>query len=164
VDRHLLFFYGTLMSGDGRGSVLTGRDTSIGRVDLAKPVARGAIRGLMYDAGGGMFPAVTEGDGVVHGEVWEAPDEAHLRAALGITDRIEGYRGPGVPGNLYDRVELPLLSIEQQRADVPLIEPGDTVLTYRWADANRYLANLIPSGDWREYKANDTWYYEEVGA
>jgi gamma-glutamylcyclotransferase (GGCT)/AIG2-like uncharacterized protein YtfP len=151
VDRHLLFFYGTLMSGHGRGNVLTGRQTNVGVIDLATFVARGTIRGVMHDAGGGAFPALVDGDGVVHGEVWEAPTPQHLAAALVITDGIEGYREGGV-NNLYDRIGVPLLSVEQQRADFALIEPGDTVLTYRWGDSTRYLGPVVPSGDWRSYE------------
>lgn len=170
MDRHLLFFYGTLMSGHGRGNVLSGRDVLVGGerrvIDLAEPVARGTIRGVLHDAGHAAFPALVEGDGVVHGEVWEAPTEAHLRAALTVTDAIEGYREGGAH-NLYDRIEVPLLAVEQQRADYALIEPGVTVLTYRWGDSARSLGPVIPSGDWRTYRPDrwDDWAsFEAQGA
>lgn len=160
-DRHLLFFYGTLMSGHGRGNMLTGRQTNRGFIDLAQPVAVATIRGVMHDVAGGAFPGVVGGDSVVRGEVWECPSEAHLRAALGVTDSIEGYRGPGVAGNLYDRVEVPLQTVEQQRADCPLIEPGDTVLTYFYnADGRGFLGPVVPGGDWRTYEPSrgfDRW-------
>lgn len=148
MDRHLLFFYGTLMSSHGRGNVLADRDTNIGRVDLAEPVARGTIRGDLYAVSA--FPGLVEGDGVVHGEVWEAPTAAHFRAALSITDAIEGYRAPGDRHNMYERIEVPLLTVgASELGGAAGLKAGDTVLTYRWNFAVR--GPIIPSGDWRDH-------------
>lgn len=144
MNRHLLFFYGTLMSTDSRGHVLRDRDTNVGVIDLAVPVAKGTIRGDLFDVG--WFPAVVNGDGEVHGEVWEAPSEAHLRAALGVTDQIEGYR-EGDPRSLYLRVEVPLLTVNDNRR----AQPGDTVTTYLW---NGSTARLTPMPDGRWSRAD----------
>lgn len=146
-----LFFYGTLMSDFCRGSVLRDRPLADGsQITLAEPVATGEIRGDLF-AVGTSFPALVEGDGVVKGEVWRAPTEQHLQAALNITDAIEGYRGPGVPSNLYDRIEVPLLRVW---GDLRLA-PGDTVLTYRWNPRQRFgaLDEKIEDGGWRRFAA-----------
>lgn len=141
MDRHLLFFYGTLMSRDCRGHVLRQRPTDRGVIDLAEPVADGTIRGNLHDVGHGSFPAFCAGDGEIHGEVWEAPTHAHLCAALGVTDRIEGY-DPLRWATMYHRVEVPLLTVDGAE-----LEPGDTVLTYRWNGPPP--GALIADGRWQ---------------
>jgi gamma-glutamylcyclotransferase (GGCT)/AIG2-like uncharacterized protein YtfP len=129
-----LFFYGTLMSDDCRGHVLRG---------FGRPVARGTVRGDLFEVGSGMFPALMPGDGVVHGEVWEV-DPSLLRAALNVTDRIESYREDDEPGSMYVRREVPLLSAEGAA------HAGDTVLTYVWNHGPDWLTARIKSGRWRE--------------
>jgi gamma-glutamylcyclotransferase (GGCT)/AIG2-like uncharacterized protein YtfP len=109
----LLFFYGTLMSGDVRESVPE-------RAGLRR-VGPGRIRGDLYSVHDG-FPAFVTGDGVIVGEVWEAPSDAILRGALHVTDAIEGYHEKRPEDSMYLRETHPLL-------DDP---DGRVVQVYRW--------------------------------
>lgn len=144
-ERLLLFFYGTLMSGGERGHVLRDRPVVWGgqpdRIDLAEPIAAGTIRGDLYNVAGGAFPALLRGDGIVHGEVWEARSLAHFKAVLSVTDRIEGFQADKPERSMYLRVPVPLLS-----ADGGDLEPGTIVSTYLWNGS--VPGDQIEDGQW----------------
>ena len=97
-----VFVYGTLKRGQGNHAVLTG-DVAADIVEVVEGTARGAL----FDCG--PYPAmVTDdaghaaADGVVHGElVTFAPSS--FAAALARLDRLEGFRGFGTGGSLYER-------------------------------------------------------------
>lgn len=140
IDR--LFFYGTLMSDESRGSILPAY--------IARPSGGPAtIRGDLYVAGGGSFPALMPSDdGVVTGEVWQvvggtrSERTANLIRVLRTCDMIEGYDPARVESSMYIREA------------VDLLDGYGRVWTYRWNGANaRYLGPRIESGSWREYVA-----------
>jgi gamma-glutamylcyclotransferase (GGCT)/AIG2-like uncharacterized protein YtfP len=126
-----LFFYGTLMADDVRGSVLDG---------LARRVDDATISGDLYDVHGG-FPALVPGAGRVVGEVWEILP-GYGPSALAITDRIEGYR----PAN-------PAHSMYVRRTVNALLPDGSEVLveTYEWNGSTARLRR-IDGGSWRSYR------------
>lgn len=156
-----LFFYGTLMSDGHRGHVLKG---------LARPVGTATVRGDLYNVGSGYFPALVAGDGVVHGEVWEALP-GKLDAALRITDQIEGYREDAPTWSMYLRERIALLcpdcegtgqfviNADWPDGDKPYSEPcptcdglgesGEEVFTYRWNHGRRDLGSKLTDGRWR---------------
>jgi gamma-glutamylcyclotransferase (GGCT)/AIG2-like uncharacterized protein YtfP len=126
-----LLFYGTLMSTGRRGHVLR---------ELAHPVGPAAVRGDLYEVGGGVFPAMLHGEDVTHGELWQVRPGC-LAAALRITDGIEGYR-PGDPWSMYVREEVPLLGNE------------GTAWTYFWNSGPRGLTRRVPDGRWQREPYN----------
>ena len=69
-----IFVYGTLQSGHGANKLM-GNGVF---------VRKGQIKGTMYDMGG--FPAVTDGDSNITGEIWEVDEEAIKRM-----DQYEGH-------------------------------------------------------------------------
>lgn len=126
-----LFFYGTLMSGNCRGHVLG---------DLAQPVGAGSLRGDLYC--GYSFPAMTDGDGTVHGEVWEVRPGCE-EAVLRITDGIEGYYADNPQASMYLRAARPLVDGD------PTVLAGDTtVLTYIWNGSLGSRWTPVPDGRW----------------
>jgi len=128
-----LFFYGTLMSREGRGHYLGG---------LADPVGPASIRGTLYDVCG-MFPALVEdGSGVAHGEVWQVRPGC-LAAALRITDRIESFDADWPSWSLYLRELRPLLADPAARDDCG----RDPVWVYVWNGTG--LGAAVPGGRWR---------------
>jgi gamma-glutamylcyclotransferase (GGCT)/AIG2-like uncharacterized protein YtfP len=139
----LLFFYGTLMKGDSRGA--------IGERHGLRLVGPGKLRGDLYSVGDS-FPAAMPGDGVILGEVWEAPDDAILRGALHVTDSIEGYRESDPESSMYLREIHPLLDDEQSRE----------VIVYRWNRGVQFgMRGLhkIESGSWAEYRKTIRGYW-----
>lgn len=136
VDNPRLFFYGTLMSRGQRGSVIR---------DLARPVGEGTIRGDLYAVGSCSFPAFVTGNGVVHGEVWEAFSPLAYVEALRATDSIEGFRIEAPEQSMYLRERHVLLS------GTGKAQAGETVFTYRWNDTWSVGGPLIRSGSWREF-------------
>lgn len=139
------FFYGTLMSEEGRAGALAG---------LARPVANALCRGDLFAVHGGAFPAMLDGDGVVVGEMWEALDESLVPQILARLDSIEGYREDHPEASMYLRVERTLLA------------PQQLVWTYVWntAPTRGYdrMSGLsrIDSGDFRLWKDESRWLAE----
>lgn len=132
-----LFFYGTLMSHEGRSHALG---------DLAVPVSTGLLRGDLYSVSDA-FPAFVEGDGVVVGEVWRPRDERDLSEILRILDGIEGYVEGRPDWSMYLREERALLA------------PNVVAYTYRWNRPVREDGHLskIDGGDWRKYRWESAW-------
>ncbi len=94
----------------------------------------------MFDSGG--FPFVTrEGTGTVIGEVMHL-DPATAEDTMRRLDRLEGYRGAGMPGNMYDR----------EQVTVTLSDGTEiTAWTYITAPGFRRHTERMPvveSGDW----------------
>ncbi len=121
IDR--VFVYGTLL----RGGVYHGLVAP-----YVREVRRGWIPGLLVDLG--EYPGWVPGAGRVHGEVFRLRP---VGPALRLLDELEEYEGPGVEGNLYERVLV--------RACVP--EGWVRAWAYRYAGpvAGR---PVIPGGRW----------------
>lgn len=117
----LIALYGTLRDpGVRRGLGLAGRMRRIGRCRL---------EGVLYDFG--PYPALGEGKGVVHGELFEVTDPT----AFGVMDAFEEYDPARPKLSAY------------VRARVRLIAPDLEWWAYRY---NRPLrgAPRVPGGDW----------------
>jgi len=85
----LLFVYGTL-----RPSLASAATHALVH-DLERAGAA-TMRGVLYDLG--PYPAMTRGDGVVHGELLCVHDAARLRA-------LDAYEECGGPAPRFERVE-----------------------------------------------------------
>ncbi len=90
------FVYGTLMRGE-RNHAVVARHWLV-RVRVAR------VPGELFDTGEG-HPAMrlSSGASMVWGELLEPAD---LEAATRAMDELEGYAGPGVAGNHYERVQV----------------------------------------------------------
>jgi gamma-glutamylcyclotransferase (GGCT)/AIG2-like uncharacterized protein YtfP len=75
-----LFVYGTLKRGQLNSSLLT---------PYARSTERGWISGRLFDVG--LFPALTEGEGQVYGELVRL-DAENLAEVLAVIDALEEYR------------------------------------------------------------------------
>jgi gamma-glutamylcyclotransferase (GGCT)/AIG2-like uncharacterized protein YtfP len=86
-----LFVYGTLKRGEINHALIS---------PFARSIEPATIRGRLYDVGG--FPALVDGDEIVHGElVWvEAETMASLMAIL---DRLENYQAAAPQSSMYIR-------------------------------------------------------------
>lgn len=129
---NLLFFYGTLMKGHGRNSVVESKGLRF--------VGPAKIRGDFWSVGDS-FPAFVDGPGEIVGEVWEAPTPEILADVLRTTDAIEGYRGPGR--------ESESMYVRETRSTLD----GRAVQTYRWNRPTDGWMKPIESGDWAAYEA-----------
>jgi gamma-glutamylcyclotransferase (GGCT)/AIG2-like uncharacterized protein YtfP len=137
-----VFVYGTLRSGEGNYSwALAGKTASETRATLT-----GAV---MHDNGG--FPFVTmldatETNQVIGDLMYINPDDYFL--VMNSLDGLEGYRGPGNPGNMYDRVLVTVTT-----------EDGTEVEAYTYlvaSDLYEYRVSRLPvidSGDWLNRKS-----------
>lgn len=114
-----IFVYGTLRKGQHAHGLI--KDDVIFVADTVMPGM------LMYNIGGGAFPGLKQGSGLVHGEVYKITG-ASLPARL---DRYEGYP------DLYQRMQLQT-------------ESGDMAWVYVF---NRDVkeSQLIASGDWNQH-------------
>ena len=87
-----IFVYGTLQRGQSRERCWPRRPL---RIEAA------SVRGALYDLG--PYPALTDGDDVVSGEVWHvAPED--ISVTLAELDRVEGCGGRA--DDLYHRVTI----------------------------------------------------------
>lgn len=129
-----VFVYGTLRNGLGNYQRILEGNT-IHEEPATLPGA------TMLDAGGFPFVIDDGGDGVVIGEVmYLNPENADYTMAR--LDRLEGYRGPGKPGNMYERMTV-------------LVKTADgtpmSAYTYIMSEGFRRHAASMPvidSGDW----------------
>ena len=89
---HRLFVYGSLKFGEiNHHRIFSGYDIKI---------TSAWTYGMLYDLG--YFPALTEGNNKVYGELIEFNNlEILVRV-----DSLEGYRGENSNFNLYDRMEI----------------------------------------------------------
>ncbi|MFE1228290.1 gamma-glutamylcyclotransferase family protein [Streptomyces sp. NPDC058745] len=107
AGRELPFFvYGTLRPG-GRNHdrFLLGRTAAEEPARLA-----GAV---LHDGPG--YPYAVPGDGRITGELVTAAPGAYV-GLLDVLDRLEEYRGPGHPLNLYERVEREVVRLRDGAA------------------------------------------------
>jgi gamma-glutamylcyclotransferase (GGCT)/AIG2-like uncharacterized protein YtfP len=124
---HILFVYGTLLTGFGNWSYYLAPQEG----------TPNTLAGYtMYSLGG--FPAIIETgnpDDVVRGEVFQV-DSQRLRKI----DFLEGYREEGSNGNHYNRVEVELLG------------SGIRAFTYVYAHPESLDSRpAVAEGDWRRY-------------
>lgn len=127
---HLVFFYGTLMTGFDRRR-RAGIDNQL------KYVGRGAIRAALFDLG--LYPAaVPAPDGHVWGEVYDMTDPPAVLRAL---DEIEGYSAGDPDRSLYVR----------QETDVVLPDGTFAMASVYFYNAPLGRAQRIHSGDYLEH-------------
>ena len=89
---HRLFVYGSLKFGENNHNrIFSGYDIKI---------TSAWTYGMLYDLG--YFPALTEGNNKVYGELIEFDDPGILQKI----DRLEGYVGRNNPDNFYDRLKI----------------------------------------------------------
>jgi gamma-glutamylcyclotransferase (GGCT)/AIG2-like uncharacterized protein YtfP len=126
---HLVFFYGTLMSGfrrEGR----TGID------DKLKPIGRGSIAAALFDLG--LYPAAIPSDSRVRGEVHQM---LAIDDVLAVLDEIEGY-------NVND----PFTSLYIREQTSVSLDDGTVVNAWVYFyNAPLGGAPRIESGDYLEY-------------
>lgn len=137
------FVYGTLRSGEGNYSwALKGRT-------VAEPTA--TLTGAVMHDNNGSFPFVTttdadETDKVVGDLMYIQPDLYH--DVMADLDGLEGFYGPGYPGNMYERVIVTVVSSAT----------GESVEAYTYLVADslyqRRVRNMpvVESGDWIAHK------------
>jgi len=121
-----VFVYGTLKKGfSNHDRIFAGYDIKI---------TPAWTYGELYDLG--HFPAMTEGNNKVNGELIEFEDPGILRKI----DRLEGYRGEEASFNFYERREIQVFTKRE----------GQTVWAYFLNKSK--LANIdvvtISSGVW----------------
>ncbi|WP_240926172.1 gamma-glutamylcyclotransferase family protein [Streptomyces sp. JB150] len=130
------FVYGTLRPGEPHHELFLR-----GRTRAQEPARLpGAV---LYDGPGYPY-AVEEPGGVIRGELVTAHDESYGEL-LAVLDRLEEYRAPGDPCNLYDRVAREAARDTDEtvvRAWVYLAAPPV-------AARLRASGRRIESGDWR---------------
>ncbi len=102
----LLFVYGSLMKNQ--------ENYFLFKVGRAKFVAKGYIKGRLYDLGVG-FPAAAEEEGEIYGELYEVSEEL-----LSDIDELEGYYIDHPKDSLYIRktVSVRAFSKEIYEAEV----------------------------------------------
>ncbi|TVP84366.1 MAG: gamma-glutamylcyclotransferase [Alkalicoccus sp.] len=82
-----VFVYGTLRTGEENAYLLDGAE---------RLREQAYVKGTLYDTGSG-YPAAVEGDGIIHGEVYDVGHEV-----LKMLDYLEGYV-EGRQNNLFER-------------------------------------------------------------
>lgn len=129
-----LFVYGTLMRGESRHSVLSGRNPT--------QILPAETWGRLFDCGS--YPGMIldlKTIPMVHGEFYQFPA---IEAVLPKLDEIEGFDPKDREGSLFNRI----------RINVGL---GEGRVRPAWTYAiNRKMpeGSVIISGDWREYRGN----------
>jgi gamma-glutamylcyclotransferase (GGCT)/AIG2-like uncharacterized protein YtfP len=120
------FLYGTLKRGQVNHPLIA---------PYVRAIEPATTRGLLFDHG--PFPALTEGEGIVRGELATLAPEA-LAAALPAIDHLEDYRPDDPAGSMYLRRVVPVV-----RAD------GSTARAYAYF-YNRDPGHLrpLPPGEW----------------
>lgn len=130
--------YGTLRTGQGNWK---------GRIEpfehTMTPVT--VNNHAMYPMSGFPFVVPQEGASIV-AEIAEFREEDWESALRGL-DNLEGYRGEGIGGNLYNRVRV-----------IANMEDGSEVEAYIYVAASeRSIQGLqhYPAGDWLQWKAEE---------
>ena len=126
APRHI-FFYGTLM----RGFALRERAAIESWIRFA---GRGTVRGALFDLG--PYPALVEGSGAVHGEVYLCLDPRRLLARADALERFDPHRPRA---GEYRREALPAR-----------LDDGRTLTVWAYV-YNRRLGDAarLPAGDYR---------------
>lgn len=115
----IIFVYGTLMRGDSNNRLLS-QSTFLGKATLKDTT--------LYSTG--PFPAMVDGDGITHGELYSISSEVLVQL-----DRLESN------GYMYQR--KPVWAIREDGR-------GVGAEAYFWKFGLQTL-ELIPGGDWRSY-------------
>lgn len=95
-----LFVYGSLMRNEENHHFL--------KEMKAKFVTKGEVKGKLYDLGVG-FPALTEEEGYVYGELYEIDE-----ASISLLDQLEGYDSEREEDSLYVRKKVVIRSFSKQ--------------------------------------------------
>lgn len=121
-----IFVYGTLLTGERNHHVAA---------PFLLGVEPGRVRGRLYDAAQGRYPAlVLDADGEwIEGEWFLVTPEGVTKM-----DELEAFLGPDHPDNLYERVMV---------KDADSGACGDV---YVWRDPRG--CPPIPGGSWRSYR------------
>lgn len=126
VEPHTFFVYGTLKRGQANYPLVAA---------VARDTAPATILGRLYDVG--PFPALAEGNELVHGEIFSV-DPPAVPGLLELLDDLEGYDPADPAGSIYRR-----------RVVAATTTDGSTVSAYAYF-YNRDPATLrqLPSGTW----------------
>lgn len=138
-----LFVYGTLMQG------LANHRRYLGRGAAAFVAAAWLPGAELYHLPEGYPAAVPAApDRRVQGELYRIAheDPAGYAALIARLDWLEGFQGPGDPGNLYERVVRPVRTGQNQKREVDAL----VYLFARPGDARRQGV-LVADGDWRSF-------------
>ncbi|NNV05092.1 gamma-glutamylcyclotransferase [Geobacillus sp. C56-T2] len=127
-----VFVYGTLRIG-GRNHRLI--------ANYVQSVRKVTVKGRLFHLPAG-YPAMVDGNGTVHGEMFELSDP---EAVLALLDQLEGYHGPGEL-NHYERITV-----------VATDADGNTYTCYAYVypqEQEEWLtqhAQLVFGGDWMTF-------------
>ena len=123
---HRIFVYGTLKKGfSNHNRILEGYDIKI---------TPAWTYGMLYDLG--YFPALTEGNNKVYGELIEFDNLEILRRV----DSLEGFRGENSNFNFYDRKEVQVYTNEKTIFAWVFFISANTLIDYD--------EKIISSGVW----------------
>lgn len=120
----LLFIYGTLLPGLRLEH----------EMQCAKPMGAAQVRGHLYDIGS--YPGLTDGDGLVKGEIYRVTPE-HLQRLDAVEEVVSGDRS----ASLYWREPIEVVS-------------GPLALQFVWVYRFNRSVNgrrRVPYGDYRRY-------------
>ena len=125
-----LFTYGTLKQGFGN------HDRIFGGYDIK--ITPAWTYGKLYDLG--YFPALTEGNNKVYGELIEFDNPAILKRV----DYLEGYRGENSNYNFYERRDIQVFTDKNEvRAWAYFLNKSKII---------EFDGELITSGVWSNYR------------
>lgn len=96
-----IFVYGTLRQGGHNHRLIA---------EYVQSAHKATVKGMLFHLPYG-YPAMVDGRGTVHGEVFELSDP---ETALAILDQLEGYRGPGQP-NHYERITVTAIDADGEK-------------------------------------------------
>lgn len=147
TERHLpAFVYGTLRNGCGNYEwCLKGRTLT------EEPAT---LTGARMWSNRGSFPFVSTNDSaetdVVVGELMCIP-ESLFADVLRDLDGLEGYRGPGVASNLYDRKIVTVTTDDGEQVEAYTYIVSQNIYDSRLRNSDP--SELVDSGDWLTYLA-----------
>lgn len=123
----LLFVYGTLMKDCSNHELIRG----------SKFIAKAVAKGKLYDLNVG-FPAMTDEEGEVLGEVYDVDD-----SRFDDVDELEGYYPDNEGDSLYLRREIEVTTLKKEKFAVQTY-----VMPQR--SLRRFSAEWLDGGMWRE--------------
>lgn len=129
----LLFVYGTLKVG---GFFAKRLDNKRNHSEPAK------IKGKMFKAGGGEFPAVIIDDfSTVTGELHEYKD---FNKVIEYIDMVEGYFGHKSPSNLYNRHEIEVIMDSGKTKTATIYTYARDTNNMEEVSSGVWMENIIP--------------------
>ena len=107
----------------------------------------GYVKGLLHTIKGKVYPALTEGECMILGEIHEVPDEIQ-----DTVDLMEGFFGKGRLENEYDKIVSPIYDAEGKIIDhLPVY-----FYNLRNKENRKLLGDVIACGDyvayWRDFR------------